>query len=405
MLGPLAGGLAGAGAGGSLGALGGLFDLLKPLDYPRQALWNVPSSLAKGDYLGALPGLLGAGAGLGLAATGLGLPAALLGGSLAGGISQGIGRSTGGESFDAPTPSALLDALGGDSSTLPGMIGAGALGIAGDPLTWTGLAAGRNFGKGAQVGRDVAMDSGLTEDMLRQADQQSHNALLESMKGLPTSAEEQAFPVTSLAKLTGRFPESIDAQVGAMKAGATPQQIERAAGAGYAGRNKNLADLTVEQANRPVGGEPISEVPKMSRTAHRQMSQQNRLASRGALNDYLSEFEQQVNPFEIETPPPATPSGIIMGGGYDPNKIMGMLKGADLNPTMQMNETQFLRYRLRQLMQNLGDQNNQALNQIANQGGTLAPGFNEQGLLSPEKNDLLQALYQLFPNQLMVHGG
>jgi hypothetical protein len=151
----------GGAAGGAAGRSGSIFDLLAPLDYPRQALWNIPAALSKGDILGALPGLLGGAAGLGLAATGAGLPLALLGGSLTGGAAQALGRATGSESFDAPTPSALVAALGMDPESLPGM-GAGiGLGLAGDPLTYVGGLFGQGAARAARNRALLAEGEGL----------------------------------------------------------------------------------------------------------------------------------------------------------------------------------------------------------------------------------------------------
>lgn len=172
---------AGAGIGGAAGRSGSLWDLLAPLDYPRQSLWNLPASLGKGDIMGALPGLLGGAAGLGLAATGAGLPLALLGGSLVGGLGQGIGRSTGSESFDAPTPGHLVEALGMDPESLGGMATGFGLGIAGDPLTWAGGFGGRRAGQMAGEARDLSNWKGLSAGPLDELFTQGEKL------GIPTS--------------------------------------------------------------------------------------------------------------------------------------------------------------------------------------------------------------------------
>lgn len=137
-------GRAGAAAGG--GFLGGLGRMLEPLDYARQAAWNLPGKLGEGDFMGALPGLLGVGAGAGLLATGVGAPLAILGGSLLGGAAQGIGKAADEERFEAPTPNKLVEALGGDPESWGGWAAGMGLGMAGDPLTYGGGALGKLFG-------------------------------------------------------------------------------------------------------------------------------------------------------------------------------------------------------------------------------------------------------------------
>lgn len=142
---------AGAAAGG--GFLGGLGRMLEPLDYGRQALWNMPRKLAEGDIGAALPGLLGLGTGA-LAATGVGTPLAMLLGTLAGGTAQGIGKAADDERFAAPTGDDALKALGGDPDSGGGMVGSMLLSALGDPLTMSGFVgghrAGANFGKGLE---------------------------------------------------------------------------------------------------------------------------------------------------------------------------------------------------------------------------------------------------------------
>lgn len=147
-------------AGSAAGMAGGglLGQLLAPLQYPREALWNLPGKLAEGDWLGAAPGLLGAGAaGLG-AALGGGLPLALLGGALAGGAAQGIGKALDPERFEAPSGADLVEALGGDrNNTMDSLLGTLAE-VAGDPLTYAGGAGGAAKGGayGAHLGELAA---------------------------------------------------------------------------------------------------------------------------------------------------------------------------------------------------------------------------------------------------------
>lgn len=144
-------GAAGGAAGG--GFLGSLGKFLEPLDYARQAAWNMPRKLAEGDFGAALPGLLGLGTGA-LAATGVGAPLAMLLGTLAGGTAQGIGKAGDEERFAAPTGEDALKALGGDPDSGGGMVGSMLLSALGDPLTMSGFVgghrAGAKFGKGLE---------------------------------------------------------------------------------------------------------------------------------------------------------------------------------------------------------------------------------------------------------------
>ncbi len=151
---------AGAGAAGGAGFLGSLGRLLEPLDYPRQALWNLPGKLAEGDWSAALPGIMGLGGTAMLAATGAGLPLAILGGSLVGGGLQGGFRNADSPEIDnsryeAPTPSDLVKALGMDPESGLGTAAGFGLGVLGDPLTYAGgLGGGKLGGKyGSQYGK------------------------------------------------------------------------------------------------------------------------------------------------------------------------------------------------------------------------------------------------------------
>jgi hypothetical protein len=155
-----------------------LSGLLEPLDYPRQALYNVfdrGHKLLSGEgdvgdnLLGMLPGIAGLGAGA-LAATGVGIPAALLYGSVVGGLGQGAGKALDTRRdneaavrgdvapqhrFDAARPEDLIEQLGGDrdswlQSTLAGM--------ATDPLTFAGGIGGG--ARGAKVGAELGASAG-----------------------------------------------------------------------------------------------------------------------------------------------------------------------------------------------------------------------------------------------------
>lgn len=134
---------AGATAGAGAGELGRskLLDLLAPLDYPRQALWNLLRGAGKlvsgegsaDDLLGALPGAIGAG----VAAFN---PLGLLGGALAGGAAQGLGKLTDSPAFEANTPGDLVESLGGDRDSF---LQNALVGIPTDPLTYAGGWLGR----------------------------------------------------------------------------------------------------------------------------------------------------------------------------------------------------------------------------------------------------------------------
>jgi hypothetical protein len=158
-LGGAAGGTAGAGAGAAPGMLG---QLLAPLDYPRQALWNAVRSGGRAltgegtwdDALAAVPGALGGLAAGGLMLSGAGAPAGIAVGSLLGGLAQGAGKSTGNERYNAPEVSDLT----GTDDMMPNML----VGALTDPLTYAGglggaakgaaagEAAGQTFGRGLE---------------------------------------------------------------------------------------------------------------------------------------------------------------------------------------------------------------------------------------------------------------
>ncbi len=114
-----------------------MFNLLAPLDYPRQAAANLVRGAGRfvdgegtaQDALGMLPGAAGL-----LAAP---LLSPLGGAALAGGL-QGLGQLSGMEAFNAPDPSALVEALGGDpESSVQGMAAA----LDSDPMTYAGAAS------------------------------------------------------------------------------------------------------------------------------------------------------------------------------------------------------------------------------------------------------------------------
>lgn len=137
--------------------------LLDFLDYPRQALANIGTGI--GDLfegnpeglLSALPGAIGLlGGGLATLAGG-GLPLALLAGSGAGGLAQGIGLSTGDSRFNAPTSGDIAQNLFGSDEFLPSLLA----GVLTDPLTYAG---GLGIGKagsnvGANLGRKAEQEA------------------------------------------------------------------------------------------------------------------------------------------------------------------------------------------------------------------------------------------------------
>src|SRR5262245_12900066 len=123
------GATAGAAGGGFLGTLG---ELLEPLDWPRQALWNLIRSpyeaINQGSWeplLGALPGAAGLLAG--------GPLGAFAGTVLAGGA-QGLGKTIGGaagtNAFEAPSVQDLTGTDDFATNLVAGMLT--------DPLTYAG---------------------------------------------------------------------------------------------------------------------------------------------------------------------------------------------------------------------------------------------------------------------------
>jgi len=136
-----------AGAATGSGLLGALGRLLEPLDYPRQALYNLGSGLAEGDLWKALPGLIGAGVAAPLIATGVGAPLGILAGSLAGGLAQGVAGK------EAPTTGDLVEKLGGDKESFLQNLAVGAVT---DPLTYAGGLGGLRAGTAASKAGESA---------------------------------------------------------------------------------------------------------------------------------------------------------------------------------------------------------------------------------------------------------
>jgi hypothetical protein len=186
-----------------------LDDILSALDTPRQALWNVGSGLAEGDFEKALPGLLGAGAGLGLAATGVGLPLALLAGSAFGGGAQGLFGS------DAPTReevgSKFNQAVGIDDDSTLGM-GTGILSSTmTDPLSYLPFAGAAKAAKTPISGGLTHYTTPQTSALIKEGSALAPpNTLLGRSNGmfaLPSSSEGGSNAVRSLLQ-AGISPKS-----------------------------------------------------------------------------------------------------------------------------------------------------------------------------------------------------
>jgi len=125
--------------------------MLDFLDNPRQALWNMGSGLAEGDFSKAAPGLLGAALAGGLGMTGIGLPLAALAGSAVGGLGQNLFGSS------APSRDDMAKTFGFDPETTGGQIGSFALDMATDPLSLAGVGIGSRLGRqaGSSIGRGL----------------------------------------------------------------------------------------------------------------------------------------------------------------------------------------------------------------------------------------------------------
>jgi hypothetical protein len=119
-----------------------LLKLLEPLDWSRQASWNLgrgASDLMEGNapsLKDVLPGLLGAGLTGGLATTGVGIPASILLGSLLAGANQWVYGNA------AATPASVIQKIGIDPESTEGMLGGVGLAALTDPLTFGATGAG-----------------------------------------------------------------------------------------------------------------------------------------------------------------------------------------------------------------------------------------------------------------------
>jgi len=165
-------------AGGAAGAAGGglLSSLLAPLDYPRQALYNLVRSGGRAlsgegdwsDVASAAPGALGALLAGGLVASGVGAPLGILAGSALAGLGQGAGKATGREEFEAATPEDVAKNLGIDTESTGGKIASMGLGMLTDPLTYAGglagAARGGRLGEAAGSSLERALAGGAASD-------------------------------------------------------------------------------------------------------------------------------------------------------------------------------------------------------------------------------------------------
>jgi hypothetical protein len=131
---PVGGAVAG-GTGASL--LEQLGSLLTPLDWPRQALWNMVEGLGSGDFLKALPGIGG---------LALSIPFGPLAGMAAGALGQGALGNLFGDRFEASRVSDLTSKIGGDPESFGQNLLVGALT---DPLTALGGLGGFRAGGAA----------------------------------------------------------------------------------------------------------------------------------------------------------------------------------------------------------------------------------------------------------------
>lgn len=190
-----------------------LMDILDALDKPRQAVWNFAEGVGdlftgKGDVndvLMAIPGALGGFAGGALSATGFGLPLAVLGGSLVGGGLQSLPFAR-----RAMTPDELINRMGFDAESDTGTIGALALALATDPLSFAvpGGAAAANRGARTAAGRvlgrsaDEAATAGMTP-------YSSMAGLPDDLSGLATGAKFTPGPTAADESLRYAYGESM----------------------------------------------------------------------------------------------------------------------------------------------------------------------------------------------------
>lgn len=232
---------AGAGAGGALGRAGSLLDLLKPLDYPREAAYNLVRGIGRGlsgegtwdDLLGAVPGAAGL---LGGALIG-GPFGALAGAGIAGGL-QGLGHLavTGSPAFEANTPADLVENMGGDRDSVLQTIAAG---VATDPLTYVGGFGGAHGG--AKAGAGVA---GMLD-----AAEAARPAL--AMDEVPRVLEQVRPYMDVPGGELRRFGES------AIKLGVPMEEVEGAALAGRTARNQDLANQILQSPGNQAQNELI----------------------------------------------------------------------------------------------------------------------------------------------------
>jgi hypothetical protein len=244
----------------------GLFDsmssMLAPLDYPRQALYNLGRSAHRGfsgegsmdDLVSALPGALGVAS---LAAApftgGLTLPFAM---AMAGGA-QGVGKALGDERYDAATPADLVEHLGGDrdnplTTTLAQ--------LATDPLTYAGILGSHKALSGASRMLD-RMDA--TADLAKGPWARLRGAPTEAI-GQSSHIPQAAVPQAELAGLRsaklGNFDKAHDALDAYLESQYVPQGTSGELSRWSSGSMDNMFD-TPPQAPTLKGGlkSPLTE--------------------------------------------------------------------------------------------------------------------------------------------------
>jgi hypothetical protein len=130
-----------------------MLELLQPLDYPRQSLYNLARGAGNavlgradgGDLARALPGAGGA------LLTALYGPLAGMGAATA---MQGLGLTAAPDTFRAPTAADLVEGLGGDRDSLMQVLGAQ---LATDPWSYMGVGQGASMMRGRQPAAAAAV--------------------------------------------------------------------------------------------------------------------------------------------------------------------------------------------------------------------------------------------------------
>lgn len=248
----------GAAGGAGLGASSSLLDLLAPLDYPRQSLWNAAyapfAAASEGDYsqlLRAAPGLLGGGLGA--------LAGGPLGAVLGAGAAQGLARLTGDEHFNAPTGFDAAQSLGVDTQTIPGMAAGMGMQMAGDPLTYLGMLMGGRLAGGAnaaRAGQETAAANPFT------------SVVDNTLQGGPATRPGQTMShdawLSQQASAPGAAPGAVDLSPLMPQAGADPLLELRQMQQSLLNRQMNRTDAYLQGRPRvtpddPFGGATFSD--------------------------------------------------------------------------------------------------------------------------------------------------